>query len=106
MSLATQKKVFLCALFLFVPLCLFAQAGIKKTVALVPFWGSDQKIIRQFGDELFNSVNKMTEFMPTPVDMTNLPPDVPEGGNPPYICPSPSIPQSPGRKFGRQMSVG
>ena len=91
MNLTAPKKLFLCALFLFVPLCIFAQAGMKKTVALVPFWGSDERIIRQFGDELFTGVNRMSDFMPTPVDMNNLPPDVPEGGNPPYICPSPSL---------------
>jgi len=73
------------------PLCLNAQTDLPKPVALIPFWGSDNTVISQFGDELRKSVNDMAGFMPSTVDMTRLPPDVPEGGFPPYVCPSPSL---------------
>jgi len=62
-----------------------------SSVALVPFWGSDQNIINQFGAELYAAVGNMKDFRPVRIDMTNLPNDVPEGGFPPFICPSPSL---------------
>jgi len=62
-----------------------------SSVVLVPFWGSDQNIINQFSAELYAAVGNMKDFRPVRIDMTNLPDDVPEGGFPPYICPSPSI---------------
>lgn len=88
MNLITHKKLFLYLLFLSAPLWLYAQ---KVPVALLPFWGEDEAIIREFGEEVILSVNGMREYSPWPVDMTRLPADVPEGGFPPYICPSPSI---------------
>ncbi|GHU14297.1 hypothetical protein FACS1894161_4900 [Spirochaetia bacterium] len=60
-------------------------------IALVPFWGVDQNIITQFGNVLQANLEKNEAYTPLPVDMTNLPEDVPEGGFPPYICPSPSL---------------
>ncbi|GHV95274.1 hypothetical protein AGMMS50293_15940 [Spirochaetia bacterium] len=60
-------------------------------MALVPFWGDDNDIIISFGAELALAVGKMDGYTSAPVDMTNLPDDVPEGGFPPYICPSPSL---------------
>lgn len=87
----TRNKLFLWTLLLCLPLCLYAQAGGRKTMALVPFWGSDQDIIDSFGDELFHSIDNSRGYRPMPVDMINLPDDVPEGGFPPYICPSPSL---------------
>jgi hypothetical protein len=60
-------------------------------IALVPFWGVDQNTITQFGNVLLTNLEKKDAFTPVPVDMTNLPEDVPEGGFPPYICPSPSL---------------
>jgi len=62
-----------------------------SSVALVPFWGSDQNIINQFGTELYAAVGNMKDFRPVRIDMTNLPDNVPEGGYPPFICPSPSL---------------
>jgi hypothetical protein len=63
-----------------------------SSVALVPFWGPDQNINDQFGAELFAAVGNMKDFQPVQIDdMTNLPDDVPKGGFPPYICPSPSL---------------
>ncbi|MCL2295265.1 MAG: hypothetical protein FWC36_10465, partial [Spirochaetes bacterium] len=32
-----------------------------------------------------------TDFRPFPIDLTRLPPDVPAGGFPPWVCPSPVI---------------
>ena len=85
------KKPFLGILFFFIALGLNAQQGWKKYVALVPFWGENQDIINQFGEELFDGVGDMNDYSPLQIDMTHLPPDVPEGGFPPYICPSPSL---------------
>ncbi|MDR2575935.1 MAG: septal ring lytic transglycosylase RlpA family protein [Treponema sp.] len=48
-------------------------------------------IIEQFGAELYTAVGNMKDFRPVRIDMTNLPDDVPEGGYPPFICPSPSL---------------
>ena len=91
MSLNTLKKLFLSSLFLFLPLTVFAQSNRTQSVALVPFWGPDDTVILEFGEELFKAVNNLQGFRSVVIDMTNLPDDVPEGGNPPYICPSPSL---------------
>ena len=90
MGLAAHKKLSLCLLFLFLPLCLYAQT---KTVALIPFWGDYDAPIVPFGYALNNSVGRMYEYSPWPVDMSpaSLPADVPPGGYPPYIAPSPSL---------------
>jgi len=68
-----------------------ARNATVSSVALVPFWGSEQNIINQFGTELYTAVGNMKDFQPVRIDMTNLPKDVPEGGFPPFICPSPSL---------------
>jgi hypothetical protein len=65
--------------------------GEKPLVALVPFWGSDKDIIDQFGDVLRQGLENEGTYQPQVVDMENLPEDVPEGGFPPYVCPSPSL---------------
>ena len=78
-------------LFLLLPLAVFAQSGRTQSVALVPFWGENERTIKEFGQELFKAVGDMQGFRPVAIDMTNLPDDVPEGGFPPYICPSPSL---------------
>jgi hypothetical protein len=91
MSFYTLKKLFLFLLFLFLPLIVFSQSNRTQSVALVPFWGSDDQFIKEFGEELYKGVNSMQGFRPVVIDMTNLPDDVPEGGFPPYICPSPSL---------------
>jgi len=62
-----------------------------SSVALVPFWGSNQNIIDQFDAELYAAVGNMKDFQPVQIDMTNLPDDVPPGGFPPFVCPSPSL---------------
>jgi hypothetical protein len=90
-NVATAKKnLFLYTLFLFLPLCLSAQ---QQTIALIPFWGDNQNIISQFGDEVFRGLNNMGNFRPSRINMNpaNLPDDVPEGGFPPFVCPSPSL---------------
>ena len=93
MKMVVHKKLFLCLLMVSAPLWLYAQ---MDTVALIPFWGDDADIIGQFGEELYYGVDGMRDYTPWPVDMSpaNLPPDVPEGGFPPYICPSPSLTRS------------
>ena len=89
MSLAAHKKTFLCLLFLFLPIWLYAQ----QTVALIPFWGDDDAPIVPFGYILNTSVGRMSEYSPWQVDMNpaTLPDDVPPGGYPPYIAPMPSL---------------
>jgi len=91
MSLNTQKKLFLSMLCLSLPLIVFAQSNRTQSVALVPFWGPDEQFVQEFGEELYKSVNNMQGYRSIVIDMTNLPDDVPEGGFPPYICPSPSL---------------
>jgi hypothetical protein len=68
-----------------------ARNATVSSVALVPFWGSDENTIEQFGTELYAAVGNMKDFRPVRIDMTNLPDDVPVGGFPPFICPSPSL---------------
>ena len=68
-----------------------SSVGKTQSVALVPFWGSDQNIINQFGAEVYTAVGNMKDFRPVRIDMANLPSNVPEGGFPPFICPSPSL---------------
>jgi hypothetical protein len=63
----------------------------KAAVALVPFWGEDGDIREQFGEALRLTVEQMSAYRPVLVDMKHLPADVPEGGFPPYVCPSPSL---------------
>ena len=89
MKLALRKKLFLCFLFMSTPLWLHAQ--LRQQVAIVPFWGEDAAIINQFGEELIIAVDSKQDFRSFAVDMINLPPDVPEGGFPPFICPMPSL---------------
>jgi hypothetical protein len=91
MSFNSQKKLFITLLFLFLPLIVFSQSNRTQSVALVPFWGPDEQFIQDFGEELYNGVNDMQGYRSVVIDMTNLPDDVPEGGFPPYICPSPSL---------------
>ena len=86
-----NKKLFFCLLFFSLSLRLFAQFDSRELVALIPFWGENEEMIEEFGEELFYSVDDMYEYRPWVVDMTDIPPDVPEGGFPPYICPSPSL---------------
>jgi len=91
MSPITLKKSLLSLLFLCLPLIVFSQSNRSQSVALVPFWGDDEQFIQDFGEELYKGVNDQQGFRSVVIDMTNLPDDVPEGGFPPYICPSPSL---------------
>jgi hypothetical protein len=68
-----------------------ATKATVSSVALVPFWGSNQNIIDQFGAELYVAVGNMKDFQPVRIDMTKLPDDVPEGGFPPFIGPTHSL---------------
>jgi len=77
-------------LFLVAAPRLWAQAADRQ-VALIPFWGEDREIAAQFGDELFAALTEIPGLRPFWVDMYNLPPDVPAGGFPPSVSPSPSL---------------
>jgi hypothetical protein len=78
------------ALFLCAPLLLYPQVGSKQ-VALIPFWGDDEAMVKWMGEDLLHGVGSLEGYSPWTVDMTNLPADVPEGGFPPFQCPSPSL---------------
>jgi hypothetical protein len=91
MSQNTLKKLFFSLFLLYLPLLAYSQSNRAESVALVPFWGDDEQFIQEFGEELFKSVNDMQGYRSVVIDMTNLPDDVPEGGFPPYVCPSPSL---------------
>jgi hypothetical protein len=90
------STLFLLICFLISP-AFFAQTRViaanqnpqRDTIALVPFWGNP--IAAEFGNVLNMTLRNNARYRPFPVDMVNLPPDVPEGGFPPYICPSPSL---------------
>ncbi|GHV95553.1 hypothetical protein AGMMS50293_18730 [Spirochaetia bacterium] len=68
-----------------------APAENTTIIALVPFKGSPEDIVSQFGEVLQQELPKAGPYTPYLVDMNHLPPDVPEGGFPAYVCPSPSI---------------
>jgi hypothetical protein len=87
----TCKKQLLYVFFLFLPLCLFAQTGNREMVAVIPFWGINENIQKQFADEVLNGINRLAGYRATLIDMTNIPEDVPEGGYEPNVCPSPSL---------------
>jgi len=85
------KTPLLFVLFLSLPLHLFSQAGEREVVALLPLWGENESVTRQFGEELFNAMNAMDGYRAFLVDMVNLPEGVPAGGFPPFIAPSPLL---------------
>jgi hypothetical protein len=98
MSIHKIAAPLLIFIFLLMPILLDAQEVVlsesedaRTQIALIPFRGSDQRMIDGFGAELAFAINNREDYRPIPIDMTNLPPDVPEGGFPPYICPSPSL---------------
>ena len=98
MSPNTLKKLLFSLSFLFLPLIIFSQSNRTQSVALIPFWGPDgpyghEQFIQEFGEELYKAVNGLQGYRSQVVDMSpeKLPPDVPEGGFPPYICPLPSL---------------
>jgi len=82
-----NARLFLCVLLMLLPLRLFAQAG---QVALIPLWGEDEEAIALFGQELYDAVATMYGYYPVWICMYNLSPDIPEGGFPPSVSPSPS----------------
>jgi len=91
MSFNTIKKLFFSLFFLYLPLLVYSQSNRTQSVALVPFWGPEDQFIQEFGEELYKGVNDLQGFRSVIIEMDNLPDDVPEGGFPPYICPSPSL---------------
>ena len=96
MPLTGCGKLLSLALFMLLPTGLFAQADARQ-VALIPFWGPNAEIIAEFGEELLAAMQDLDGFDPEPVDMGNLPPDVPPGGFPPFVSPGPSM--AGGRPF-------
>ena len=85
------KGLFLCILLIAMPKQLFAQGANRALVALIPLWGSDEVMISQFGEELYNCVNGMRHFRPRQINMADRPSDVPPQGFPPHLSPSPSL---------------
>ncbi|MDR0553833.1 MAG: hypothetical protein LBG76_03405 [Treponema sp.] len=64
----------------------------KSIVSTVPFRGSPQNLVDDYFSVLSNIfTSALPEFTPVPVDMNNLPSDVPANGQPAYVCPSPSL---------------
>ncbi|MDR0553706.1 MAG: hypothetical protein LBG76_02755 [Treponema sp.] len=69
-----------------------AEQTEKIVLSTVPFRGSPQYIV----DDCFSALldvlpTTLPNYDPVPVDMNNLPPDVPANGQPAYVCPSPSM---------------
>jgi hypothetical protein len=80
---------FLCAGALVAQTGLGLESAEQERIAVLPFWGDP--ISAEFTDVLMMTLVRNEQYRPFLVDMRNLPPDVPEGGFPPYICPSPSL---------------
>jgi len=88
-------KPLLLVLFLLV-FCINLHAN--DVVALHPFRSTPDdadeviEIANDFYDIIMRAIPNVTgNYSAFPIDLTRLPPDVPEGGFPPFICPSPSI---------------
>jgi len=84
------KLILLLCILVLLPLNLLAQTEDRQ-VALIPLWGEEEGIIQQFGEELYVSLSAMDGFQPVFVDMTDLSPDIPMGGFPPFVSPHPSL---------------
>ena len=70
--------------------------GGKPVVALIPFkvWGGADNTVKElaarFDAIMSQTITSKDVYEPKLVDMDNLPEDVPKGGFPPFLCPSPS----------------
>jgi len=62
-----------------------------QTIALHPIHAEDREVADICLDVLINELHKHPGFTIYPIDLNNLPPDVPSGGFPAHICPSPSV---------------
>jgi len=91
MFIAGSSGLFLCILFMLFPLRLFAQQSEDTQVALFPFWGAEEEAVAQFGVELYEAMLEKEDFRPIWIDMSDLPPDIPPGGFPPSVSPSPAL---------------
>ena len=84
------------SLFLVFFLCLFPfDIESQDLIALHPFRGQaqDAEITRLFFDRMETEIANVSggNYRTFRIDLDNLPPDVPPGGFPPWISPSPSI---------------
>ena len=83
-------------------LAVFAAAPVfsqeeDRQVALIRFQGTDAQAVADFGDVVFAGIGELPGYQPVMIDMDNLPPDVPEGGFPPYV--SPGLSMTGGRPY-------
>jgi len=87
------RRLFAFVLLALVPLAASAQdpAEEDRAVALIRFRGDDAAMVEGFGEVLLMGMIWLDGFAPVVVDMGNLPPDVPEGGFPPFVNPGPSM---------------
>ena len=74
-----------------VPADVLSPPDERTPVAAVPAKGGTSEILNVFNPVLLGAMDKIPGYRPVPVDMENLPSDVPPGGFPPYVCPSPSM---------------
>ena len=83
--------IFLISHSLFLISNLYAQ----EVIAVHPFRGSEETetIATGYFERQRQEIPRVSEgkYSVFPIDLSRLPPDVPEGGFPPWICPSPSI---------------
>ena|GEM_PF-1596548 len=94
LNIRIKKPVFIILFFLL--LCINLPAS--ELVALHPFRPNpiDSDEVENIAEIFFELIqraipNVTGNYSTFPIDLTRLPPDVPEGGFPPFICPSPSI---------------
>ena len=64
----------------------------EEIIALHPFKGEPKEIADEFFDVLFNELLHVpVQYIAFPISLDDLPPDIPPGGFPANICPSPEI---------------
>ena len=92
-----KNSRFISLLFLLMALCALSsyEAHAQETIALHPFKGplEGEVITGLFFAQIRRDIPLVSnnDFLVSLIDLDNLPPDVPPGGFPPWICPSPSI---------------
>jgi hypothetical protein len=64
----------------------------KETIALHPFWGEPEEAAELFYDVLIRTMRGFSDsYTAYPISLNPLPPDIPPGGFPANVCPSPAL---------------
>ena len=86
------KKMFLCLLFTVFLAGFSITSAQGQSIALHPFQGNNRVIAEVFFDVLISELYAApVAYSIYYIDLEDLPPDVPAGGFPAHVCPSPSL---------------